>query len=158
MKCRKVKDIILTGFADGELTPSLKKRVEEHLEACEECRRLHETLKGEVLEPLRASGEVTPPEYLWRGIEERILEEEKETLSSRVISSLRQLTVIRKPALATIAVVFIVALALFLRVNLKAPSAADSFLGEQVYFLDYLEEGNGFTYPDLGIPVEDIFQ
>lgn len=158
MKCNKIKDIILTDFADGELEPELKKKIEGHIASCEECRRVYEALKGEVLEPIRSSGRKAPPESLWMNVKEEIEAEEKEPAFSNLLDWFKEVTLIRRPALVAAAAAVIIATGLFLRLSMTAPSASDVYLSEQVYFLDYLDEGNGFSYPDLGIPIEDIFQ
>lgn len=48
MKCEKVRELI-SEYIDGELSPQINKKVEEHLENCPSCSTLVNTLKATVL-------------------------------------------------------------------------------------------------------------
>jgi len=161
MRCKKIKELILSDYIDGELSERLKKKVEAHMAACPECRHLYEEVLGMSAEPLRRSGLVRPPEELWDKIKEALAPEEKEDLLTVLMENLHVFLTVRKPALAALTTVMVLILAAGIYIGSYSgrQAALNGYLNEQVSFLDSLGNGNGEDYfsIDLGLPGEDFF-
>ncbi len=158
MRCGKIRKLILTDHTDGELDGRLRKKVEEHINSCDRCREFEQNLKSAAVEPLRGAGYVRPPEAVWTRIRAGIEGREKESPLAEAMERLRDVFVVRKPAvviasvMAVILVTGILASTVFI-----GRRAMNSYLEEQVDFLESLNNGNGYVYEDIGIPMEDIF-
>ena len=181
MKCEKVKELILTDYADGELSEFSRKELEAHLETCAPCRGFREEAQKMVFEPLRGSGHVQPPEELWQRIKGAILERTSESsltgLGKRLRSAglrerlqltgrtrLQTVFTARKPLLAFATVmVLILAAGIFTGSLFVERAVLNTYMEEQVEFLAFLgngdgqANGNGYAQEDIGIPMEDLF-
>lgn len=69
MDCKKVRDIIMTDYIDGELDAAAKAAVDGHLKGCTGCSELLAALSG-ALEPLRGASPGAPPASVWVGVKE----------------------------------------------------------------------------------------
>ena len=74
MKCRKVQDILMTDYHDGELRKEERVLIDEHIKKCSGCRSLAEKINA-------VSGDIFSekipekiPEHVWFNINERISE------------------------------------------------------------------------------------
>ena len=158
MKCRKMQKLILTDYVDGELREDLRKEVECHVRTCARCRELLQKVQGAVVEPLHRSERIQPPESLWNDIKDSIEHREAESPLETLRDRFRAILPPRKPVLAviTVSILFIVmgvlASTIFIRKNVL-----NIYLEDQMSFLDSLNNGNGQTYPDIGIPYEEFF-
>jgi len=155
MKCERIKELILSGYSDGELHGHLKETVKEHMERCEDCRMFQEKMQ-QVSSTFKGSQRIEPPQVVWERINEAIKEREEETLLVRTIEKLRGIFTPRRPALVLTSVVFVACIALvFVNINLYRTRTLNLYLTEQEDFFNSLTNGNGFE--DIGIPAEDIF-
>jgi anti-sigma factor RsiW len=161
MRCSKIRELLLTGYTDGELDERTRVQVEAHLRTCEECRRIEETLKNRISGPLRGAERLEPPEYLWSRIKGAIEEDKKENIFGALKERLEGVFIIRRPALALAAISVIVLVTAFFTATTIERSRLNAYLDEQVDFLDWLDNGdgngNGQEYDDIGIPMEDLF-
>ena len=162
MRCKKVQKLILSDYIDGELNERLKKKVDKHLSACTECRKLYETVRMTTTNTLKQAGNVQPPEEVWQNIKGKIEQPEKESPIDIFIDRVHSLLIIRKPAFAVITAVMMIILVvgIFMRVSVNRRAALNSYLEEQVSFLNYLGNGNGtdYFYMDIGLPGENSFR
>lgn len=80
MNCKKIRDLILTDYRDGELSPSMKKKVDTHLEGCAACREFFRTVQETVIAPFQTASLKTPPEFIWYRIKDKIASGQAEPL------------------------------------------------------------------------------
>ncbi|NQT32735.1 MAG: anti-sigma factor [Candidatus Omnitrophica bacterium] len=159
MKCKKIRDIILSDYTDGELSSDRQKLIEDHLKGCPACREFLEELTGGIVTPLRESGHVKPPAEVWNRIERAIGEKEKsgagETLLDWIKARAELPVLRRKPAfvLATILVAFLLAGGITAR-YFSERRGVNTYIEEQFDFLDSLANGNGDSYEDNGFSLD----
>jgi hypothetical protein len=157
MRCDKVRELLLTDYIDGELDPDTLEEVKKHLEGCVSCRELEKELAEEVVGPLRESGIKQPAEEVWVNIKGRI-EEEAENPLIDVLDRLRETFTYKKPALAIVSVmVMLIIVSVPIAKYYYERDAAETYIEEQMSFLDSLNNGGEWLYEDIGIPGEDIF-
>ena len=75
MNCAKVEGLLFTDYIDDELDHKLLKKVKNHLNNCENCRRLEQDLRATVNTPSTETDEIELPETVWYGIKNRIDQE-----------------------------------------------------------------------------------
>jgi len=163
MNCKKIRELIMTDYLDGEISQRLKEEVEKHLSSCYRCREFKQTVMKEAVEPFRVSGENKPPDYLWYRIKDAIAaKEEKEAVSvfRRMRIFWEHIFSFPKPvfALATISAVILTAVVLT-KLPLNNQKTVNKYLEEQLDFLvnldvdepDYFDTG----IVDLGTSIEE---
>ncbi len=155
MRCKKIRELILTDYIDGELDSGVSEKIESHLASCEGCRKVKEEASG-VTASLRGSARLDPPETLWAGIKEAI-EEENAAKENDVFFGIREFLAAKKPVLAVMATAFAIAAVVLVKSYVYDPLVLNAYMVEQMEFLDYLDNGNGGASPDSGIPFEDLF-
>lgn len=164
MRCEKVKDLIMTGYLDGELKSSLKKRVDEHLLYCQSCKAFAAQLKDTVIKPFKESTRLRPPQSVWEGVKAAISpqEEYKEGFLQRLRDDIAEIFTHRKPvfALAT-ALTLVIAVFIFTKIPFNGKRATNNYLQEQIDFLTYLEVNEDYYsdngYMDLDTAIEEYF-
>ncbi len=111
MKCKKVKDMILTDYLDEQLNEDQKKNIEEHLSSCGICREYELAARKTVIEPFNNVEKQNPPEAAWHKIKEQIKEENRQGLTSPFADLIRRINPFvyaTKPALAVVTIVIII--------------------------------------------------
>lgn len=103
MRCVRYRELILTDYMDGELSPEMQEEVEAHIKTCVSCSELKKSLLKKAVEPLKLAGKVNPPAYIWQNIRERLASSEEPQAQS-ALSALRErlskVFVTPRPALA----------------------------------------------------------
>ena len=74
MNCEKFREIIITDYIDGELSPEQTKITDEHLITCPDCRKFKEELIKNAVYPFRMIEKIAPPEYVRQNITNIIAE------------------------------------------------------------------------------------
>ena len=138
MRCEEARDMLITDYADKEMTAEGRRRVEEHMASCPACReffRFAEECAGKLSAGLRSE---VPPAYIW----ERIRAEAR---SSGYRKSFL------KPALA-FAAAAAAAVVLVIR-PIILQNNADEYLKDQAGFLAGLdvEEQNNTDFFDMDV-------
>jgi len=72
MRCRKIRNLIITDYTDNEISPENRNLVDRHLKDCGRCREYKAVLTGSAVEPFRKIITVEPSDSVWRGIKEAI--------------------------------------------------------------------------------------
>ena len=72
MKCSKIRDIIITDYADNELDEKTRREIEQHLNNCAACRAFEQALLSTVVGPLKNAEVVNPPDVLWSRIKNNL--------------------------------------------------------------------------------------
>lgn len=162
MKCKKIKDLLLTDYIDGQINSDLKRRIDEHLSRCQDCRDFAAQLNSTVIKPFRESTLVEPPYAVWQGIKEEITpqREYEQGLFRRLRDNLKHIFTAPKPvfAMAT-ALTLIIAAFIFTQVPFNGKKATNNYLQEQIDFLGYLEISEDYTngYMSLDTAIEEYF-
>ena len=158
MKCSHVEKLLFSGYLDGEIDAEIKKKVDIHLEKCENCRALKEKIMSLAIMPFAGSVRYDPPDRVWENIKSSIEREAKESIARRFYEQLKERFALRKPVFAGVVVMaFLAALILPGVYRGVQDKEISSFLSEEMDFFTSLGEENGFSSRDIGIPMEDIF-
>lgn len=75
MSCREIRDL-LSDYVDGELSSAAERRVGEHVDGCQACRRTLTELSSLLDAAGALARDVEPERNLWSGIEQRIQQPE----------------------------------------------------------------------------------
>jgi hypothetical protein len=75
MECKKIQELLLTDYIDGEAGDALKNEVERHVNICHTCRQFKQSLLKIAIEPFRKAKESKPPDLAWNRIKEAIVKE-----------------------------------------------------------------------------------
>lgn len=110
MKCKKIKELILTDYLDGQMDEEQKKQIEKHLASCVHCKEYELVTRKTVIEPFSNTERLNPPEIIWHKIKEQIEEKQQQELSSPfadLIRRIKSLLYVPKPALAVATIVIV---------------------------------------------------
>jgi predicted anti-sigma-YlaC factor YlaD len=80
MRCRKIRDLIITDYMDNEISPANKDLVDRHLKDCGRCREYKAVLTRSAIEPFRKIEAIKPSDSVWRGIKAAIQPERRPSL------------------------------------------------------------------------------
>lgn len=165
MNCKRIQELLITDYSDGEISERLKRMVERHLSICNECRQFEQAVLKTTIEPFKKAQKIKPPNYVWSQIKETIIKE-KSRQPERVLVNLRdflyRILYIPKPAfvIATAMVVILVAI-IVTRMPFDNQKMVNGYLEEQMVFLSYLDTDElGYydeDYIDLGTSIEEYF-
>jgi len=73
MDCKKCQELILTDYLDNEAPEDLKNVIEQHLTACDECRKFLSLVQKTVIQPLAvAKRDVLSNDVIWSRLQEEI--------------------------------------------------------------------------------------
>ena len=84
-KCKEILDLILTDYVDGEVDQKIKSEIDAHLLMCADCRRLAQEVARNLVVPFGRVARETPPDHLWKSIEEKIGEENRSSVGVKKI-------------------------------------------------------------------------
>jgi anti-sigma factor RsiW len=138
MNCKRIQELILTDYMDGEASGKVESMIKSHLSECAACRAFEESarVKSEML--FRDAGPVQPPADVWQNIKEAIREDRaaySPSLIERLSGLLRESFAVRRPAYA-LATAF--TLMLVIGIFLQSP------LRRQMLVKDYLIQKSAF--------------
>ena len=153
MNCKKIQNLLMADYIDGEANEKTCEKIREHLATCGKCKELEGALKKNVIDPLRAAEEERPPDFLWERIKDRIIKE-REAMPRRLgIRILKPIFAVPAVALAILALVIITQL------PLQSSGTLDSYMEEQADFMMTLDDNgaaaNGLDTNGLGTSIEE---
>ncbi len=90
MKCKKIRELLLTDYPDGELKGRLKNNVEEHLGECLKCRQFEHTIRKKTIEPFKKAISMKPRGSVWNRICEATVFEKRQP-SENILNKLKDL-------------------------------------------------------------------
>lgn len=164
MRCKRVRDFIMTNYIDAELSDSLKKRIDKHLLSCDGCREFEKSIRERVVMPFKEAQQVEPPEEVWSNIKEAITSEKeyKESALDRLRENLREIFARRNTVLAFATVTTIILIAvIFTKMPFNGRRATNNYLQDQIDFLTYLDMGEQYYadngYINLDTSIEEYF-
>ena len=155
MRCKRVKELLLTDYIDDEVGISLKEEFDKHIEDCQACMTYKINIdKG--LSPLfeQAKAE-SPQDEMWQNIRPRIIQGNQKSTSK--IFALNFF--LRKGvfAFATVAALLFIIISFHIANNNQL-AATNKFLLEEGSFLYSLSSSNGqesFNNADFGTIIEE---
>lgn len=163
MNCKRIKELLMTDYIDGEMSAELQKQLKQHLNSCDKCRQFEETLQKTVVEPFKKAQEFKPPEAVWDRIRTAITAQETQTepFLERLRNRLFDVFYVPKPVFAAVAVmtvILITAAVIFIKLPFDNQKMASAYLHEQIQFLSYLDLDYANTDDiDLGTSIEEYF-
>ena len=107
MNCKKIQELLMTDYIDGELNEKMQASILEHLATCDRCKRFEENLKEKVINPLKSVEKQYPPYFVWENIKNRIIKDRQsvsEKIDIVVTSKLSSIFKTLKPAFAVPAI------------------------------------------------------
>ncbi len=148
MNCKKIQELLMADYIDGEANEKMRQVIFNHLSACSECRQIKETLKQDVIDPLKAAEKQHPPDFVWENIKSGIIKERQyvpERIGFKIL----------KPAFVVPAVAVVILILVFIGgFPLKGNGKLDSYMVEQVEFIRALDS-NGIEADGLGTSIEE---
>lgn len=164
MNCKKIKELIMTDYVDGEANSSLQRDIKEHLASCKDCRQFERTLQRTAIEPFKNAQKIQPPDIVWDRIKEAvgIKGPRREGILVDLKERMAAIFVVRRPAVSLAAAMILILLAtIFTRPFFISPDPMADYVEDQVVFLSYLDtdtagffNGEGM---DLGTAIEEYF-
>jgi anti-sigma factor RsiW len=138
MNCKRIQEIIITDYLDGEASLPVQGRIKAHITVCARCRAFEQDVRQNADMLSKSAGPVQPPDAVWQRIREVINEEQSQEAPSfleRLFDSLRESFSVRRPAYAFAAA---------LTVILVTAVFWGSPLRQQMLVKDYLSQKSAF--------------
>jgi len=151
MDCKKIQELIITDYADGETSEALRKGIEEHLISCGRCRAFKASLDKAAIGPFKYVQAEKPPERVWHNIKSTI---EREWSVKPAINIFDRLVEFLQPkktvfAFATAAVIILM-VSVFTFARYSGEKAVNSYLQEQADSFYYINENGDSSFTDTG--------
>lgn len=163
MNCKNIQKLITTDYLDNELDAESKQHIEQHLNACQNCREFAETVRATVKQPFEQHKYLRPPQSVWQAISEGLPGKQKheQSLLARIGYELTNIFFKRRMALAMATTMFTVVIVAGLLVRpLDKKAALESYFREQAASYSYLHNTNGdfnAEVVDFGTALEEYF-
>jgi len=166
MKCKKVKDMILTDYSDKEIKPEQRELIEKHLAQCKACREFASMVRKSAMDPFRKVKTQRPLDSIWHRIKETVeVEAQQETRPYPVpnlIDKLKNFIYIPRPVFAVATVmVAVLALGIFTKLYINKQEITRVRSEEQVEYLAHLFGENGYALNGedvgYGTAIEEYF-
>lgn len=160
MNCKEIQDLILTDYADNEVTGAVRRQVQEHIAVCPACRTLEASVCDAALRPLQEAPKAEVPPHLWWQIKSAVQTRQERRAGVPVLERIRHLLAMPRPAFAFSTVVVLLAFGLlFVRPYFSGGTErrqlAELAIEDQI---DYFAYGNGWGDNDaLDAGIEEIF-
>ena len=157
MKCKRIKELLLTDYIDDGIDIVLREEFDKHVASCTSCGSYKMSIdKG--LSPLFKKAGVKPPQdEIWQNIRTRITHDNQEAASK--VFALSPFLRRNIFAFATAAVLLFVIIS-FRVVSNSQRAAVNNFLLAEGSFLYSLSSNNGqetFNHADFGTAAEEYF-
>ena len=158
-KCDYFKELILTGFIDGQLDKNTAGSVESHLLDCRDCRAFFKEVKHTVVEPIKQVPSKLVPVELWDAIKQGI-EQENAVVSpwADLMNTLKGLISFPRmvPVFVSLVLMFLVVSVTLNRMQYQ--QAQDKDIGTYlVSMLSFKEEVAQTDSKDRATPIEHYF-
>ena len=158
MRCEEMQELILSDYADGELSEESRLEVEEHTRVCQVCRDLAQVMREHAIKPFAEASRIEPPAYILERVKEKIASETARrggvlegarALAGEILLSL---TKIPRPVVVFAATVMVI-VAIMIALPFSETDGVHEYLGEQASFIANLdaEEVNGISIFDTDI-------
>jgi len=166
MKCKYVKELILTDYLDEQLGKEQKTQIEKHLTICKGCKEYELLTRTAVVEPFNNLERYNPPEAAWHKIREQIEEElplqEPTNSFADLIRKVKTFLYIPKPAfVVTTIIVLLLVVITVMKLQPEDQKIVKVNPESQIECITYLisvfdqETVNGND--DFGTSIEELF-
>jgi len=164
MKCKRVKNLLID-YIDNELNQKLNRDIASHLDACPACRQMEQSLRLNVIQPLRQAKKEEVPERVWYQLKESIINRPQRSFLADLITRCSVYFQIKRPVLVPVTamamLVLLVSLFLFNSI-LDTQNTLNAYLADQAdYLLQLAENGEegylGIQEVNLGTSIEKYF-
>ena len=141
MNCKKVKELILTDYLDGQMDKEQETLIDNHLADCVDCMEYKLIVRKTAFSPFSNPERHKPPDALWHKIKEQIEEEQQESTSpfADLIRKIGRLMYVPRPVFAVAAVAIILLITVTI---LKLPSRSQEIVEvtpeKQIECVNYL--------------------
>ncbi len=142
MNCKRIQELIITDYSDGEISPELRREINDHLKVCEKCRQFKESIDKIAVGPFKNSRRLTPPDLIWERIKDNIVYENNrraESSLSKLYSSLRAVFIFKKPVFAFAIIIMVIVVAAVFMKSRYDNNTVENYLKEQYDFIAYLD-------------------
>lgn len=154
MRCKRIQDLIMSDYVDGELKGYLLKKVQQHLVSCPECKQFEQSLQRDAIAPFKEAEQVKPPDSVWDQIRGDILEQElqRKGVFANIKNGLDYFLHTPKPVLAFATVAILIVLTLIFA---RLPFGDhNGYLANDIELLSYLDIDES-GYVDFGTTIEE---
>ncbi len=156
MRCKRVKELLLTDYIDDEVDISLKEEFDKHIEDCPACMAYKINIDNDLSPLFEQAKAESPQDEIWQNIRSRITQDNQKVARSKVfiLSPFLRKGVF---AFATAAVLLFIIIS-FRVINNSQRIAVNKFLLEEGSFLHSLSSYNGqetFNHADFGTAIEE---
>jgi anti-sigma factor RsiW len=164
MKCSGVKNLLID-YIDNELSQKMGQDIARHLDNCPACRQMEQSLRQNIIQPLRQAKKEEVPERVWYQLKESIINRPQGSFLADLIARWSGYFQIKRPVLVPVTalamVVLLVSLFLFNSI-LSTQNTLNAYLAEQAdYLLQLAENGKegylGIQEFNLGTSIEKYF-
>lgn len=139
MNCMEVRQFLIPGHGDDELTEEKRKAIVTHLNTCVECEAVHNNIKV-IKKYFEGFREITPPESVWRNIRNEVIKKKGAVYS----------IFWRLPALkfALPIAIFLIIISIFVlrQGGVKHENSLVEFIKDQTEFIASLDTGDTSLY------------
>ncbi len=162
MKCNRIKDLIMD-YIDSEGNEITRREIACHLDVCASCKRIEQSLRSNIVEPLRKSVKVEAPDSIWCEIKEDLTNRKAKPFLPYLLFQWMDYLRFKRPVLVAalaITVLFFVT-TLYLIEGLVTNNKVSSYMREELQFLSQLSGKGGYSFVisdmDLGTSIEKYF-
>ena len=163
MKCKKIQELIMTDYLDGEVDQNTAQYIEQHLKTCQRCQEIEERVRGAAVNPFKNTQRLQPPQSLWQNIRDEIIaqKEPEKTFFSDIKDTIRTLLLTRRPALVMAGALITIVITLgILQRPPTTKEVVETYFDEQINAYTYLQNVNGDLNGDridFGTALEEYF-
>ncbi len=139
-------------YIDQELTQELSQDIARHLDICPSCKKMEQSLRQTVIQPLRQAEEQGVPDRVWYRLREAIINKKQRLFLPNLIAGWFGYFKIRRPVLVPVvamAMVILLVSVFFFGKPTTTQDTLNAYLLEQASFLWQLAENGEGSY--LGI-------
>ena len=140
MNCKRIRELLLTDYLDGESPASERREIEEHLEGCGQCSYFAQSVREKISQPLRQLKEIQPPVTVWQQIRETLVRDKEAAAAPSFLEKLWDALaanfLAHRPAYAVSTVLAVsIAVAVFLHSPLRRQMVVSDYLRQQTTFM-----------------------
>ena len=143
MNCKKVQDLLLADYLDGELTAAPQAEIKKHIDGCVRCQQFEQAIL-ETRVPFKHAPRLQPPDDTWQRIRDSVTRRSVNNPFARFAHAVRVMTESRKPAFALATVMAVILIAAVMIQSGSDLSLREMNGQEEIGVLSYLtgEEGS----------------